>query len=155
MALRYHWLLAMFALLCGVYLTVVACGDGGDETETGPVDSAALPSAAASGSVPNDAVIVFEGKRYKAVSVHEIDTPTGDVADYEEVGVVEDANVPLSGAVKVYRRDNDETAIYTRSLTPAEGGGDDTLLYRWQPIDTIDPTDESEGDENEGEYEPR
>jgi len=146
---RYHWLLTMFALLCGVYLTAVACGGGGDETETGPADSAALPSAAPSGTVPNDAVITFEGEQYRAVSVHETDTPTGDIAEFEEVGVVEDASVPVSGEVRVYRRDNDESAIYTPSLTPAEGGGQDTLLYRWQPVDTIDQTDE-----NEGEYQP-
>jgi len=31
--LRYHWLVAMFALLAGVYLTTIACGGAADATD--------------------------------------------------------------------------------------------------------------------------
>ncbi len=40
--LRYHWLVAMFALLAGVYLTTIACGgtaDGNPRNRSQPFDT--------------------------------------------------------------------------------------------------------------------
>jgi hypothetical protein len=153
---RAYHLLAMFAIFGAVYFTAVACdGFGGDDTETGPLVTDELPSTAQGGSVPQDATIVFEGEEYQAVAVTVEDTVTEENAEFEQIGVVEEASVPLEGEVPVFRRSDDEDAIYTGALNPEEGGAEQNVRYRWVPAGIVAPTQESEGDgENEGEYDP-
>jgi hypothetical protein len=155
MRLRTYHVLALFAVFGGVYFTSVACdGFGGDDTETGPLVTDELPSTAQGGSVPQDATIVFEGREYQAVAVTVEDTVTEENADFEQIGVVEEASVPLEGDVPVFRRDDDEDAIYTGALAPSEGGADQNVRYRWVPADIVAPTQEGDGGGNQGEYDP-
>ena len=149
----YPRLIAVFALLAAVYLTAIACdGAGGDETETGPLVSDQLPSTAQGGTVPQDTTIVFQGKEYQVVAATNLQQD--DPADFEQIGTVEEASIPIEGEVPVYRRDNDPDAIYTGPLTPGEGGGDSNIRYRWIPKDLIAESEDEGGGENEGEYDP-
>jgi hypothetical protein len=66
------------------------------------------------------------------------DTELGEIDDFHEAGVVDSASFPIDGELKVYTRDNDEPAIYTRSEQPAQGGSEAKLLYRWQPSERVD-----------------
>ena len=134
--LRYHWLLATLALPGAVYLTSAACGD--DASQTGPNAPGALPSPAQGGSVPQGATITFEGTQYTVVAVSMSDTDSGEIDDFHEAGIVESASFPIDGELKVYTRDNDESALYTRSEQPAQGGSEAKLLYRWQPSEPVD-----------------
>jgi hypothetical protein len=145
---RAFHLLAMFAVFGAIYFTMVACGEGGDDTETGPLVTDELPSTAQGGSVPENATIIFEGREYQAVAVTLNETITDETADFERIGVVEEASVPLEGEVAVYRRADDEDAIYTGALTPSEGGvsgANQNVRYRWVPAGIVAPTEGAGG----------
>jgi hypothetical protein len=146
--LRYHWLLVMFALLGGVYLTAVACSD--DDAQTGPNQPGTLPSPSQGGSVPQGATITFEGTQYTVVAVSMSDTDSGEIDEFHEAGIAEDASFSTEGELKVYKRDNDESAIYTRSEQPAQGGSETKLLYRWQPSDKVNELAEPTAPATEG-----
>ncbi len=139
--MRQRWLILFLAAIASLALLAAACGDStpavsdsddsGSETSDQPYGGDGLTS---SGFVAPNVFMTFEGQRYQLRDVLQANLIPDQ---FTEIGAASEANIDFDGDLTVYRRQGDDTAVYTYS--PAVDAEDEesdlpALWNRWEPV---------------------
>ncbi len=140
--MRQRWLTVFLAAIASLALLAAACGGDStpaisDSDDSGPAaaDDSAGGDDPASGFVAPNVFMTFEGQRYQLRDVLQADLITDQ---FTEIGAASEANIDFDGALTVYRRQGDDSAVYTYSpAVDAEGEEGDlpALWEKWEPVD--------------------
>ena len=88
-----------------------------------------------SGFVAPNVFMTFDGQRYQLRDVLQANLISDD---FSEIGAASEADIDFDGELTVYRRQGDDSAVYTYSPVVDIGGeeGDVLALWeRWEPVD--------------------
>ncbi len=150
--MRQRWLIVFLAAIASLALLAAACG--GDYTPAATNGDDAGPAAAddstggteSSGFVPLNTFLTLEGQRYQLGDVFQANLITDQ---FTEIGVASEADIDFDGELTVFRRQGDDSAVYTFSpAVVVEGEEEDVpaLWLRWKLV--VDaPGEEPSGDE--------
>ena len=140
--MRQRWLIVFLAAIVFLALLTAACG--GDSTPTvsdsdgSGSETSDQPSGdglTSSGFVAPNVFMTFEGQRYQLRDVLQANLISDD---FTEVGAASEADIDFDGELTVFRRQGDDSAVYTYSPAVDEGGeeGDLPALWeKWEPAD--------------------
>ena len=107
--MRRSLLLISATVVLSLSLIAAACGgDSGPRSADLPIDE----GPQSSGSVAQDAFLVFDGQRYRLQDTLQDDLTDND---FREIGVASKADIDFEGELKVYAREGDDDAVYTFS----------------------------------------
>ena len=152
--MRQRWLIVFLAAIASLALLAAACGSNSTPAAPNSDDSGSETSdqqsgdgePTSSGFVAPNTFLTLEGQRYQLGDVFEADLITDQ---FTEIGVASEANIDFDGELTVYRRQGDDSAVYTFSpAVDAEGEEEDVtaLWLRWELV--VDaPSEEPSGDE--------
>ncbi len=140
--MRQRWLIVSLAAIASLALLVAACG--GDSTPAAPnsddsgSEASDQPSGGevtSSGFVAPNTFLTFEGQRYQLRDVLQANLISDE---FTEVGAASEADIEFDGELTVFRRQGDDSAVYTYS--PAVDIGSDegdvpALWQKWEPVD--------------------
>ena len=139
--MRQRWLIVLLAAIASLALIAAACGSdstpaapNGDDSGSETSDQPSGGELTSSGLVAPNTFLTFEGQRYQLGDVFQADLITDQ---FTEIGVASEANIDFDGELTVYRRQGDDSAVYT--LSPAvdvEGEEEDVpaLWLRWELV---------------------
>ncbi len=141
--MRQRWLTVFLAAIASLALLAAACGGDStpavsDSDNSGPAaadDSAGGDEPASSGFVAPNVFMTFEGRRYQLRDVLQANLIADD---FTEAGAASEADIDFDGALTVFRRQGDDSAVYTYSPAVDIGGeeGDVPALWeKWEPVD--------------------
>ncbi len=141
--MRQQWLIVFLAAIASLSLLAAACGGDStpavsDSDDSGPAaasDSSGGDEATSSGFVAPNVFMTFEGQRYQLRDVLQANLIADD---FTEVGATSEADIDFDGELTVYRRQGDDTAVYTYS--PAVDAEDEegdlpALWNRWESVE--------------------
>ena len=140
--MRKRWLFVFLAAIASLALLAAACGGDStpsvsDSDSSGPAaadDSSGDGEARSSGFVAPDVFMTFDGQRYQLRDVLQANLIADD---FTEVGATSEADIDFDGELTVYRRQGDDSAVYTYSPAVDIGGeeGDVLALWeKWEPV---------------------
>ena len=145
--MRQRWLIVFLAAIASLALLAAACG--GDSTPAGPnsddsssetSDQQSGDGLTSSGVVAPDTFLTLDGQRYQLGDVFQANLITDQ---FTEIGVASEADIDFNGELTVYRRQGDDSAVYTFSpAVDVEGEEEDVpaLWLRWELV--VDALDE-------------
>ena len=87
-----------------------------------------------SGIVAPNVFMTFEGQRYQLRDVLQADLISDDFTD---VGAASEADIDFDGELTVFRRQGDDSAVYTSSASvdvAGEEGDVPALWEKWEPV---------------------
>ena len=141
--MRQRWLIVFLAAIASLSLIAAGCGDDStpavsDSDDSDPAaadDSSGGDEATSSGFVAPNVFMTFDRQRYQLRDVLQANLISDE---FTEVGAASEANIDFDGELTVYRRQGDDSAVYTYS--PAvdaedEDGDLPALWNRWEPVD--------------------
>ena len=139
--MRQQWLIVFLAAIASLALLAAACGGDSapavsDSDNSGPAatdDWTGGPES--SGFVAPNTFLTLEGQRYQLGDVFQANLITDQ---FTEIGVASEANIDFDGELTGYRRQGDNSAVYTFSpAVDAEGEEEDVtaLWEKWEPVD--------------------
>ncbi len=140
--MRQRWLIVLLMAIASLALLAAACGgdstpavsdsDGsGSETSDQPSGDG---EPASSGFVAPNTFLTLEGQRYQLGDIFQADLISDE---FTEIGVASEADIDFDGELTVYRRQGDESAVYTFSPAVDEGGEEEdvpALWLRWELV---------------------
>ena len=152
--MRQRWLIAFLASIASLALIAAACGsdstpaapnsdDSGSETSDQPSGDGEPKS---SGFVAPNTFLTLEGQRYQLGDVFQADLIPDE---FTEVGAASEADIDFVAELTVYRRQGDDSAVYTFSPAvdgPVEEEDVPALWLRWELV-VDSPGEEPSGDE--------
>ena len=148
--MRQRWLIVFLAAIASLALLAAACGgdstpaatnsdDSGSETSDQPSGDEPTSSGGdeptSSGFVAPNVFMTFDGQRYQLRDVLQANLISDD---FTEVGAASEADIDFDGELTVFRRQGDDSAVYTYSpAEDAEGEKFDlpALWLRWESVD--------------------
>ncbi|MCH7836487.1 MAG: hypothetical protein IH864_06425 [Chloroflexi bacterium] len=152
--MRQRWLIVFLAAISSLALIAAACGsdstpavpssdDSGSETSDQPSGDGEPTS---SGFVAPNTFLTLEGQRYQLGDVFQADLISDD---FTEIGAALEADIDFDGELTVYRRQGDDSAVYTHS--PAVDGESEeedvtALWLRWELVVDAPGEEPSGGD---------
>lgn len=139
--MRKRLLVVFLAAIASLSLLAAACGgdstpavsdsdDSGSETS----DQQSGDGLTSSGFVAPNVFMTFDGQRYQLRDVLQANLIADD---FTEVGATSEADIDFDGELTVYRRQGDDSAVYTYSPAVDVGGeeGDVLALWeKWEPV---------------------
>ena len=139
--MRQRWLIVFLAAIAALALLAAACGgastpaatDGDDSGPAATDDSTGGPEL--SGFVAPNVFMTFEGQRYQLRDVLQADLISDD---FTEVGAALEADIDFDGELTVYRRQGDDSTVYTYSPAvdiAGEEGDVPALWEKWEPAE--------------------
>ncbi len=149
--MRQRRLIVFLAAIASLALLAAACG--GDSTPAAPNSDDSGPAEAddsaggdeptssdddgltSSGFVAPNVFMTFEGQRYQLGDVFQSDLITDQ---FTALGVASAADIDFDGELTVFRRQGDDSAVYTFSpAVEVEGEEEDVtaLWEKWEPVD--------------------
>ncbi len=139
--MRQRWLIVFLAAIASLALLAAACGgdstpavSDSDNSRSEISDQTSGDEPTSSGFVAPNVFMTFEGQRYQLRDVLQANLISDD---FTEVGVASEANIDFDGELTVYRRQGDDSAVYTYSpAVDAEGEEGDlpALWNRWESV---------------------
>ncbi len=141
--MRQLWLIVFLAAIASLALLAAACGGDSapavsDSDDSGPAaadDSSGGDEGTSSGFVAPNTFLTFDGQRYQLRDVLQANLITDD---FTEIGVASEADIDFDGELTVFRRQGDDSAVYTSSSVldiGAEEGDVIVLWEKWEPVD--------------------
>ena len=141
--MRQRWLIVFLAAIASLALLAAACGSNSTPAAPNSDDSGSETSdqqsgdgePTSSGFVAPNTFLTLEGQRYQLGYVFEADLISDD---FTEVGAALEADIDFDGELTVFRRQGDDSAVYTYSpAEDAEGEKFDlpALWLRWESVD--------------------
>ncbi len=140
--MRQRWLIVFLAAIASLALLAAACG--GDSTPATPnsddsgSETSDQPSGdglTSSGVVAPNTFLTFEGQRYQLRDVLQANLISDD---FTEVGAASEADIDFDAELTVFRRQGDDSAVYTYapSVDAEDEEGDVLALWeKWEPVD--------------------
>ena len=140
--MRQRWLIVFLATIASLALLAAACGGDStpavsDSDDSGPAaadDSPGGDEATSSGFVAPNVFMTFEGQRYQLRDVLQANLITDQ---FTEIGVASEANIDFGGELTVYRRQGDDSAVYTYSSAIDIGGEEGDLPALWNRWESV------------------
>ncbi|MCH7523062.1 MAG: hypothetical protein IH920_04740 [Chloroflexi bacterium] len=141
--MRQRWLIVFLAAIASLALLAAACGGDStpavsDSDDSGPAaadDLTGGDEASSSGFVAPNVFMTFEGQRYQLRDVLQADLIPDQ---FTEIGAASEANIDFDGELTVFRRQGDDSAVYTYS--PAVDAEDEegdlpALWEKWELVE--------------------
>ncbi len=130
--MRQRWLIVFLAVITSLALLAAACG--GDSTPAAS-DQPSGDGLTSSGVVAPNVFLTFDSQRYQLREVLQADLISDD---FTEVGAASEADIDFDGELTVFRRQGDDSAVYTYSpaVDAEDEEGDVLALWeKWEPVD--------------------
>ncbi len=140
--MRQRWLIVLLAAIVSLSLLAAACGGDStpavsDSDDSGPETSDQPPGdgLTSSGFVAPNVFMTFDGQRYQLRDVLQANLISDD---FTEIGAASEADIDFDGELTVFRRQGDDSAVYTYS--PAVDAEDEegdlpALWNRWESVE--------------------
>ena len=152
--MRQRWLIVFLAAIASLALIAAACGSDSTPAAPNGDDSGSETSdqqsgdgePTSSGFVAPNTFLTLEGQRYQLGDVFEADLISDD---FTEVGAALEADIDFDGELTVFRRQGDDSAVYTFSpAVDAEGEEEDVpaLWLRWELVVDAPGEEPSDGE---------
>ena len=141
--MRLRWIFVPLLAVMSLALLAAACGgdsapatrNGDDPDPAAADDSTGGGGPTSSGFVAPNVFMTFEGQSYQLGDIFQADLISDQ---FTEIGVASEADIDFDGELTVYRRQGEDTAVYTYS--PAvDGEGEEgdlpALWNRWELVE--------------------
>ncbi len=140
--MRLRWLILFLAAIASLALLAAACGgdstpavSDSDNSGSETSDQTSGDGLTSSGVVVPDTFLTFDGQRYQLGDVFQADLISHE---FTEIGVAFAADIDFEGELTVFRRQGDDSAVYTFSPAVDIGGEDDGVLALWEKWELVD-----------------
>lgn len=140
--MRQRWLIVFLAAIASLALLAAACGGdsgpaapNGDDSGSETSDQPSGDESTSSGFVAPNVFMTFEGQRYQLRDIFQADLITDQ---FTEIGVASEANIDFDGDLTVFRRQGDDSAVYTYSPAVDENGEEGDLPALWEKWELVD-----------------